>query len=264
MDRRANRDPGTADCGDRAGMFRSGGHRPARGRWRRPASSRADLDHDSCGHLHRGSPLPSTACLVQHDWAREGRGLRCLRSLLRIRVCPVDGRCLYQNRHRGMCWSSGAEVMSAITDWTDRKTCILFGDGAGAAVVSPVGRGSRRYCRRICVPTEIYGDLICGARRRVPHAAIRESRCRRTQQFHQDEGKRNLKVAVKTLEEIARETLAAMGSQSRISTSMCRIRPTCVFLMPWRSGWVSRWKKLCYESRPLWEHVGGLDSIGVG
>ncbi len=30
----------------------------------------------------------------------------------------------------------GSEVMSAITDWTDRNTCILFGDGAGAAVIS--------------------------------------------------------------------------------------------------------------------------------
>lgn len=29
----------------------------------------------------------------------------------------------------------GAEKMSAITDWTDRSTCVLFGDGAGAAVV---------------------------------------------------------------------------------------------------------------------------------
>jgi 3-oxoacyl-[acyl-carrier-protein] synthase-3 len=30
----------------------------------------------------------------------------------------------------------GAETLSRITDWTDRTTCILFGDGAGAAVVS--------------------------------------------------------------------------------------------------------------------------------
>ena len=36
-----------------------------------------------------------------------------------------------------------AEKMSAITDWTDRSTCVLFGDGAGAAVVkrSENGRG---------------------------------------------------------------------------------------------------------------------------
>ena len=31
----------------------------------------------------------------------------------------------------------GAETLSAITDWTDRGTCVLFGDGAGAAVVQP-------------------------------------------------------------------------------------------------------------------------------
>ena len=37
----------------------------------------------------------------------------------------------------------GAEKMSAIVDWTDRSTCVLFGDGAGAAVVraSDAGRG---------------------------------------------------------------------------------------------------------------------------
>lgn len=31
----------------------------------------------------------------------------------------------------------GAEVLSKVTDWTDRNTCVLFGDGAGAAVLVP-------------------------------------------------------------------------------------------------------------------------------
>lgn len=35
----------------------------------------------------------------------------------------------------------GAEVLSKITNWQDRSTCILFGDGAGAAVVQPTGDG---------------------------------------------------------------------------------------------------------------------------
>ena len=35
----------------------------------------------------------------------------------------------------------GTEVLSKITNWNDRGTCILFGDGAGAAVVQPVERG---------------------------------------------------------------------------------------------------------------------------
>ncbi len=41
----------------------------------------------------------------------------------------------------------GAECLSKITDYTDRNTCILFGDGAGAAIVGPVpaGRGFRAF-----------------------------------------------------------------------------------------------------------------------
>ncbi len=35
----------------------------------------------------------------------------------------------------------GAEVLSAVTDWKDRNTCVLFGDGAGAAVLSEVKTG---------------------------------------------------------------------------------------------------------------------------
>ncbi len=35
----------------------------------------------------------------------------------------------------------GAEKLSSITDWSDRSTCVLFGDGAGAAVLAPVEKG---------------------------------------------------------------------------------------------------------------------------
>ncbi len=35
----------------------------------------------------------------------------------------------------------GVDLLSRITDWTDRSTCVLFGDGAGAVVVAPVAEG---------------------------------------------------------------------------------------------------------------------------
>ena len=35
----------------------------------------------------------------------------------------------------------GSDVCSRFTDWTDRSTCLLFGDGAGAAVIGPSTRG---------------------------------------------------------------------------------------------------------------------------
>lgn len=44
----------------------------------------------------------------------------------------------------GMCRYAlivGAERLSTITDYTDRNTCVLFGDGAGAVVLGPVGEG---------------------------------------------------------------------------------------------------------------------------
>ena len=37
----------------------------------------------------------------------------------------------------------GAETLSRVMDWTDRNSCVLFGDGAGAAVVSAGGKGGR-------------------------------------------------------------------------------------------------------------------------
>lgn len=36
----------------------------------------------------------------------------------------------------------GADKLSAIIDWTDRNTCVLFGDGAGAAILKPAGEGA--------------------------------------------------------------------------------------------------------------------------
>ena len=37
----------------------------------------------------------------------------------------------------------GAEILTRITDWTDRNTCILFGDGAGAMVLAPTDDPNR-------------------------------------------------------------------------------------------------------------------------
>jgi 3-oxoacyl-[acyl-carrier-protein] synthase-3 len=39
----------------------------------------------------------------------------------------------------------GADVMSSIIDYTDRATCVLFGDGAGAVVLGPSSDPERRH-----------------------------------------------------------------------------------------------------------------------
>lgn len=50
-----------------------------------------------------------------------------------------------------------AEKLTSITDWTDRSTCVLFGDGAGAAVVQP-GEGDASETGLLSFVLESYGE----------------------------------------------------------------------------------------------------------
>ena len=63
----------------------------------------------------------------------------------------------------------GAEKLSSITNWTDRNTCVLFGDGAGAAILRHRGRRARRHrhAHRQRWPVRRH-PLHAG--RRLPHA----------------------------------------------------------------------------------------------
>ena len=89
------------------------------------------------------SPLPATACLVQTKL-----GLRNATCFDVAAACSGFIYALDVARQFVMAGTVrtalvvGAEKMSAITDWTDRTTCILFGDGAGAAVVRRAEDGS--------------------------------------------------------------------------------------------------------------------------
>jgi 3-oxoacyl-[acyl-carrier-protein] synthase-3 len=51
----------------------------------------------------------------------------------------------------------GAETMSRLMDWTDRTTCVLFGDGAGA-VVMRAGKGDGTAADRGVLNTKLYSD----------------------------------------------------------------------------------------------------------
>ncbi len=98
----------------------------------------------------------------------------------------------------------GAEIYSRILDWQDRGTCVLFGDGAGAVVLK---RGSEpgilaarlhadgRHAAILSVPGTVDGGKISG------------------RPLLQMDGGVVFKFAVKILEEIALETLAAAGLQ---------------------------------------------------
>jgi 3-oxoacyl-[acyl-carrier-protein] synthase-3 len=104
----------------------------------------------------------------------------------------------------------GADVMSSIIDYTDRATCVLFGDGAGAVVVAPAAEGEPHI---IDFAHEIDGNggpSLCmpAGGSRMP--ASRETVEQRLHYVKQD-GATVFKFAVKKNEEICRRLLERNG-----------------------------------------------------
>ena len=82
-------------------------------------------------------PLPSTACIVQHKLGVPAHATcfdiaaACSGFLYALEI--AYGQLLTNRYQRALI--IGAEKLSAVTDWKDRTTCVLFGDAAGAAVL---------------------------------------------------------------------------------------------------------------------------------
>ncbi len=86
--------------------------------------------------------FPSTSCLVQQRLGAKSAvcfdlSAACSGSIFAMITAQ---QYLLTGRYRNAL-VVGAEVLSSFIDWTDRSTCVLFGDGAGACVMAPVTRG---------------------------------------------------------------------------------------------------------------------------
>jgi 3-oxoacyl-[acyl-carrier-protein] synthase III len=103
----------------------------------------------------------------------------------------------------------GAECLSRIVDWSDRSTCVLFGDAAAAALLRPVpeGRGILSF---------VLGNDGSGADRlKVPAGGSRLSASAETvaarQHYLYMEGNEVFKFAVRVMEDSSRQALARAG-----------------------------------------------------
>jgi 3-oxoacyl-[acyl-carrier-protein] synthase-3 len=85
-------------------------------------------------------PFPATACFVQEKIGAKNAycydlGAACSGSLYALETAKNQIACGAVNT----ALIIGAEKMSTVLDWTDRNTCVLFGDGAGAMVLRATG-----------------------------------------------------------------------------------------------------------------------------
>jgi 3-oxoacyl-[acyl-carrier-protein] synthase-3 len=86
--------------------------------------------------------FPSTACLVQHKLGATGAwGFDLSAACSGFPYALQVGAKLVESGAHRKVLVIGADVMSSIIDYTDRATCILFGDGAGAVLIEPCEEG---------------------------------------------------------------------------------------------------------------------------
>lgn len=155
------------------------------------------------------SPLPSTASFIQH---RLGA--------VKAAACDVSAACCgfiyalsvadaYVCTGYRYVLVIGSEVMSSIIDWTDRNTCVLFGDGAGAAVVGPTEDDHGILSLHVHSDGRL-SDLIClpGGGSRIPPS---ERMVVDRLSFIKMRGNETFKIAVKTMEDAVREAVSAHG-----------------------------------------------------
>ncbi len=112
--------------------------------------------------------FPSTACLLQHRLGIEGPPAFDVQAVCAGFLFAVDVADKFIRTGSANCaLVVGAETFSRIIDWSDRRTCVLFGDGAGAVVLkgdtepgilSTHLHSDGKYKDLLCVPVGVSRD----------------------------------------------------------------------------------------------------------
>ena len=148
--------------------------------------------------------FPSTACLLQQRLDIHGCAAFDVQAVCTgfIYALGVADKFVRSNSARCVL-VVGAETLSRIVDWTDRSTCVLFGDGAGAVVLEASDEPG-------ILSTHLHADGAYENLLTVP-AGVSQGydRLRSGEAFVQMKGNEVFKMAVNTLGRIVDETLAA-------------------------------------------------------
>ena len=157
--------------------------------------------------------FPSTACLVQNGLGARGAwGFDLIAACSGFVYGLTTGASLVAAGTHHRVLVIGADTMSRIIDYTDRATCVLFGDGAGAMLLEPAG-GSEDGAGFIDFLGEVDGsggDFLKmpagGSRLPSSHATI-DAR----QHFVHQDGGQVFKYAVRKMFETSKELLERNG-----------------------------------------------------
>ncbi|HXE96855.1 MAG TPA: beta-ketoacyl-ACP synthase III [Dongiaceae bacterium] len=170
-----------------------------------------ELDLIILGTVTPDFPFPATACIVQHEIGAVNAtafdlSAACSGFIFGLSIADKYIRCGEAKK----VLEIGAEVLSRVVDWTDRNTCILFGDGSGAAVVEASEGDTGLLSTHIFSNGSFWNTLYqpgCGNR----NPATSERTMAERLFYIKMEGNDVFKHAVRAMEEAACTALTANG-----------------------------------------------------
>jgi len=169
-----------------------------------------EIDLVLCATVTPDQILPSTACIIQAEL-----GANKAASMDIVAACSgfLYGLTLADSMIRTgqsrYVLVIGAEILTQYVDYTDRGTCVLFGDGAGAAVLGPVDGNQGILAARIRSDGRYLEQLYSpgGGTRKPPSAETLAA----GEHFFKMKGNELFKVAVRSMSEISNEVLDDAG-----------------------------------------------------
>jgi 3-oxoacyl-[acyl-carrier-protein] synthase-3 len=155
--------------------------------------------------------FPATACLVQDKLGVKGAwGFDLSAACSGFPYALQVGAKLVESGMHKKVMVIGADVMSSIIDYTDRATCVIFGDGAGAVLMEPCDEGEIGLVDYF---HEIDGSGACALNMPAGgslHPSTAETVAAKQHYVHQ-EGQAVYKFAVRKMAEAAETVLARNG-----------------------------------------------------
>jgi len=155
---------------------------------------------------------PSTACLVQKKLAiPQAWGFDISAGCSGFVFSLTTGAKLVESGAHKKVLVIGADVNSSMIDYTDRTTCILFGDGAGAVLLEPADEGEDVGLIDFVHQVEGYGgEYLYMPGGGSLHPSSHETVDQKMHYVHQD-GQQVFKYAVKKMAEVTERVLAKSG-----------------------------------------------------
>jgi 3-oxoacyl-[acyl-carrier-protein] synthase III len=173
----------------------------------------AEIDTLICATVTPDQILPSTACLIQAELGANNAAafdLVAACSGFLYGLTMANGLIRTGQSKRALV--IGAEVLTKYVDYTDRSTCVIFGDGAGAAVLGPVENDRGILAARIRSDGRFAEHLYApGGGTKMGSTA---ETIARGEHFFKMKGNELFKVAVRSMTEISREVLEEAGQSA--------------------------------------------------